>query len=123
MRNLVFYQTMKVIYIAGPFRSKTEWGRQQNIREAERYALEVWVRGAAAICPHKNTEHFEGSAPDQLWIQGDLEILRRCDAVLFLPTWRMSQGAILERSYAEERGIPVFDTLDELYAWLTKSET
>lgn len=109
---------MKIVYIAGPFRGKTEWDRQQNIRRAEGLALEVWRLGAAAICPHKNTEHFDGSAPDELWLRGDLEILRRCDAVILLPTWPRSQGAMFEKGFAEDNRIPVFEDLKDLKDWI-----
>ncbi len=36
-----------------------------------------------ALCPHKNTAGFGGlpGCSDDMWLQGDLELLRRCDAV------------------------------------------
>lgn len=110
---------MKVVYIAGPFRGVTEWDRQQNIRRAEALALEVWKLGAAAICPHKNTEHFDGSAPDKLWLKGDLEIMYRCDAVLVTKDWNRSSGACSEVSEAFNRGIPVFCSVGGLKDWLS----
>ena len=105
---------MKVVYIAGPFRGKDHWEIAQNIREAETLALAVWRLGAAALCPHTNTAHFQGAAPDDVWLQGDLELLRRCDAVLATPRWRTSQGAVAEIQYAEQLRIPIFHTLDSL---------
>jgi hypothetical protein len=75
-----------IIFISGAFRGKPniEWNRQQNIRAAEAAALEVWRLGGIAICPHKNTEHFDGAAPDDVWLDGDLQILARCDAILLI---------------------------------------
>jgi hypothetical protein len=103
-----------LIYIAGPFRGKPniEWLRQQNIRKAEALALEVWQNGGIAICPHKNTEHFDGCIPDDAFIVGDLEILRRCDAVLLLTDWRDSEGACREKDEANIKCIPVLHELD-----------
>lgn len=99
---------MKVIYIAGPFRAPDAWGIEQNIRRAEELALQVWRYGAAAICPHANTRYFQGAAGDQLFLEGDLEILRRCDAVLCTPLWESSEGAKAEVALAKSLGIPVY---------------
>ena len=109
---------MKVIYIAGPFRGPSHWAIAENIRNAERLALEVWRMGAVAICPHANPAHFQDAAPDDVWLRGDLELLTRCDAVLMVPGWTRSQGATAEKRYAEGNGIPVFYDLDTLAEWL-----
>ena len=109
---------MKLIYIAGPYRASGEWELVQNIRRAEALALEVWKLGAACICPHKNTAFFGGTAPDELWLEGDLEMLRRCDAVLCTEDWERSAGARGEIKLAREIAIPVFEAIDELKSWL-----
>ena len=61
---------MKIIYIAGKYRAKTEWEVVQNIRAAEDAAIFVWQHGAAALCPHKNTAMFGGipGCPDNVWL-------------------------------------------------------
>ena len=105
---------MKVIYIAGPFRGASSWDIEQNIRRAESLALECWRSGYAVICPHANTRYFQGAAPDEVWLEGDLELLRRCDAVLTTDNWKASKGACAEVNEAMERGIPVFNTLVSL---------
>jgi hypothetical protein len=109
---------MKVVYVAGPFRGRTHWEVAENIRNAERVALQVWKLGAACLCPHANTAHFQDEAADEIWLQGDLELLRRCDAVLLTPDWGRSMGARAERAFAEERGIPTFEQVSDLAAWL-----
>ncbi len=110
---------MKVVYVAGPFRGPNSWEMEQNIRRAETLALEVWRLGAACICPHTNTRFFQGAAPDKVWLDGDLEIVTRCDAVLMTPDWSRSLGATAEKDYAEARRIPVFTELESLAKWLT----
>lgn len=105
---------MKLIYIAGPFRAKNDWDRENNIRRAETLALEVWRAGFAALCPHCNTRFFDGAAPDEIWLKGDLEMLDRCDALLATPDFERSTGAKAEIAFAQERGIPVFLTLQRL---------
>ena len=112
---------MKLIYVAGPYRGASEWDVVQNIRRAEALALAVWKLGAACICPHKNTALFGGAAPDEVWLEGDLEMLRRCDAVICTPDWSRSAGAIGEVALARQMGIPVFETIEELEMWLSVS--
>lgn len=109
---------MKVVYVAGPFRGASAWDIEQNIRRAETLALEVWRSGAACLCPHANTRFFQNAAPDHLWLEGDLAMLARCDAILMTPEWERSQGARAERDYAARLGLPVFYDLDGLRAWL-----
>lgn len=105
---------MRVIYLAGPFRGANAWEIECNIRQAETLALEVWRLGIACICPHTNTRFFQGAAPDHVWLDGDLELVRRCDAILMTPDWERSQGARAERELAQQQGIPVYDSLAQL---------
>ena len=91
---------MKLAYIAGPYRSATVRGIVQNIRIAEAVALRYWRDGYAVICPHMNTALMDGSLPDHVWLEGDLEMLRRCDVVVMLPKWKSSVGATAEHSLA-----------------------
>jgi hypothetical protein len=109
---------MRVVYIAGKFRGKTPWVQELNVRAAEMWALDVWrMKGLAALCPHPMTRHYQGSAPDEVWLAGTLEMMRRCDAVYLVPGWRDSEGARKEKKEAEGIGLPVFETREELEAW------
>jgi hypothetical protein len=109
---------LRLVYIAGPFRGANAWLVEQNIRKAEALALEVWKLGAAVICPHTNTRFFDGAAPDAVWLEGDLEILSRCDAVLMVEGWEQSQGAVAESVFATDKGIRVFTSLADLSQWI-----
>ena len=109
---------MKLVYIAGPYRGASEWEVVQNIRRAEALALQVWQSGAACICPHKNTALLGGAADDSVWLEGDLEMMKRCDAVLCTDDWRRSNGAIEEVRIATEVGIPIFYKLTDLQKWM-----
>jgi hypothetical protein len=100
---------IKVIYLAHPIRdNRGIWYHNVNIRQAEAIALELWQMGFAVICPGKNTENFDGAAPDAVWLQGDLEMLARCDAVVMAPGWSDSRGAKDEYALASELEKPVF---------------
>lgn len=110
---------MKVVYVAGPFRGPNAWEIEENIRRAERLALQVWRRGVACLCPHTNTRFYQGAADDSLWLEGDLAMLARCDAILMTPDWERSSGARNERDFAAQCGLPVLYDLDQLDAWLS----
>ena len=113
---------MKVVYIAGPYRGPNSWEIEQNIRRAEELALMCWRLGFATICPHTNTRFYQGAAPDDLWLKGDLEIMKRCDAVMLTSNWANSQGAVIEAQVAKENNIPVFDNAIDLMVWRVNSE-
>ncbi len=101
---------MKVIYVAGPYRSKCEWQLEGFLRHAEDASLRLWKEGWAVICPHKNTAHFGGALgmPSSTWLNGDLEIVGRCDAIMMLKGWESSEGAKRELEVAIEKGLDVF---------------
>lgn len=113
---------MDVVYVGGPFRGPSSWDIEQNIRRAEELALEVWRLGVACLCPHTNTRFFQNAAPDEVWLNGDLELLRRCDAMLMTQDWERSSGARKEVEFAKRLGIPVFYTLEELRVWLGRAK-
>jgi len=104
---------MKVAYVAGPFRGPNAWVIEENIRRAERLALDLWAAGFAVICPHTNTRFYQGALPDNVWLDGDLEILARCDLLVCTPDWERSSGARAEVAFARSRGIPVVATVEE----------
>lgn len=109
---------MKLIYLAGPFRGPDSWAIACNVHKAAELSLQVWKLGAACICPHLNTAQFQGAAPDEVWLAGDLEILKRCDAVMLTDDWKRSSGARAEVAEAYNFGIPVFTQLADLEQWL-----
>ncbi len=78
--------------------------------------------GAYPIIPHSNTSHFDGLATDTFWLEGTLQLLRRCDAVLMAEDWERSSGSRAERIEALRLSIPVFYTLESLHSWLSSGE-
>lgn len=107
-----------VVYVAGRFRGPDAWVIECNIRAAERLALSVWAAGGAALCPHANTRYFQGALPDDTWLEGDLAMLARCDALVTVWNWPQSEGAKAEVAFARERNIPVFHDLPTLTKWI-----
>lgn len=99
-----------IIYIAGPYTGRTYEAIHAHIYQAREVAKKVWQAGHIALCPHMNTAHFEQdcSLPESVYLEGDLQLLARCDALVLTPDWELSRGATAERAYAEARGIPIF---------------
>jgi len=100
---------LKVAYVVGPYRADTINGVAQNIQKSRDVALRLWKLGYAAICPHSNTAFFDGACPDSVWLEGDIEILKRCDLVVLVDGWENSAGARCEVEVAAAHGIPIYD--------------
>lgn len=100
---------MKIIYVAGKYRGESENEVFENIIHARREALKLWHQGWAVICPHTNTM-FMGSrlGGDEKFIEGDLEIVKRCDGIYMLNNWQKSEGAKLELAKAQEIGLAIY---------------
>ncbi len=103
-----------LVYVAGPYRAPHAFGREENIFEARRVGAMLVADGFMPVIPHANTAHFDGLASDEFFLEGTLEMMRRCDAVLLIPSWEKSSGARAEKAEAEELGIPVVDNLQDL---------
>lgn len=97
---------MTAVYLSGKYSGDVE----RNIAVARGVAIELWEKHFAVFCPHLNTANMEIDcrADYQDYIDGDLEILSRFDAIIMLPGWRESKGARIEKEYAQRLGIPVY---------------
>jgi len=85
--------SMIVVYIAGPFRADSAWGIEQNVRRAEELALSHGAPDMLCSVRTRTRASFRRSARRHLapW---DMELLRRCDALLLTDTWsvRLARG-------------------------------
>ncbi len=100
---------MPLVYIAGPYRHRHAWGREQNIRAAERMGLKLANAGAVPVIPHTMYRHYDGTIEDAYWLDATMQILERCDAVVLCTGWRDSEGSRAEAKRAAELGIPVYE--------------
>ena len=99
---------MKVIYVAGAYRANSLNGVWDNIMHARAVARQLWIDGWAVICPHANSIFMDGEETDGLFLKGDLEIVRRCDAIYMLTNWEQSEGARGEYELARNLDLEVY---------------
>lgn len=100
---------MEVAYIAGPYRAPDFQARCRNILNARDIAAGLWRLGYAALCPHLNTAHFDGIVPDQAFLDGALEMMRRCDRIVLAPNWQRSHGTREEIREALRLCLPIHE--------------
>lgn len=98
-----------IVFVSGPYRARTIFGRALNIYRAWKASKQFWCAGHVPIVPHCNSAFQDGTADDAVFLKGDLEILRRCDAIYLLPNWKKSQGAKEEYRVAKELGLVVMN--------------
>ena len=100
---------MNHIYIAGPYRAETSWAVEQNIRRAEEIGFLVACAEAVPVIPHTMYRHFDGTLTDEYWLKATQSLLRRCDGIVLLPGWALSEGSCGERELANRLGLPMLD--------------
>lgn len=108
-----------IVYVSGKY-SGTPEEIKANIEKAKAVAVELWSKGYVALCPHLNTANFEEESSLLTWddyIKGDLALLSRCDAIVMLPDFEDSKGALVEFEYAVRNDIPIYEypELPEFY--------
>ena len=92
-----------------PLRIANALGIVRNVRRSEDRALQLWRSGYDGLCPHTNPRLFQGAADDDVWLRGDVEMLKRCDAIALVDGWEQSDGARSELQVAQELGLDVID--------------
>ena len=110
---------MKVIYVCGPIRNDDPAFQYENIGRGITAAKAIWQAGGTAICPHMFAYFWgDDDALRKLLLEGELEMIRRSDAVLALPGWVASVGASAEVCFARGNGITILESLDEAVRWV-----
>lgn len=104
----------KLVYVAGPYTADDDWHRMQNINRAADVTAQLWAMHVFAICPHKITAFYGGLCDEKIFIEGGLELLRRCDAVVLVWGWEKSGGTLGEIKEAIRLDIPVYGSVKDL---------
>lgn len=108
------YEGIERIYVAGPL--TTGGGdRESNYRKAIEVAVSLMAKGHDVVCPHAATVPVEdaGAAyPHDRWMRLDLGLIYHwATAIYFIGP---SVGANMELALAEELGLRVYRSLDEV---------
>lgn len=101
--------SLDVLYVAGPISALTPEGIEANIAEAVAFGQQVRALGALPLVPHVailHTHDYEAA------MRECFELIRRADAVILMPTWQQSPGAVREHLFAKVRGMVVFESLE-----------
>ena len=102
---------LDVIYCAGPYSAPTLEGVADNVAAAVAFGQKVRALGALPLVPHVTvlpTDDYEGAMSECF------ELIRRSDAVILMPAWRQSPGAMRELDFARALGLVVFGHLVDL---------
>lgn len=103
------------IYVSGPL---TQGDTIGHVRRAIETGLALRDAGLVPVVPHLSVlSELVSARPYDYWLEYDVALLSRCDALLRLPG--ESRGAEIEVAHARERGIPVFLSLAGAIAWAT----
>lgn len=112
-----------IVFLAGPYRSPTSPdGTYENLYPQRIIAKHLWAAGGIGVVSVNAASAFmDGFAPFRDFEEGSLEILRRCDYVVFAPGWKESRGCHGELIECEEKKIPYFKcegSVDDFYGGL-----
>lgn len=116
---------MKLVYISSPF---TQGDTLLNVRcSIDAFNTLLDSGECVPISPLSMTSmaHVVQPRSYDAWMDYDLALLSRCDAVLVIDAvygdyvQSESKGVAIEEAFASERNIPTFYSLEQLEAWLT----
>jgi hypothetical protein len=103
------------VYIAGPYRAKSHWQIELNVRQAEQAAYDLVVLAEAEklpvipICPHTMYRWSMSEKYDKYFLCSAEQLLLRSDSVLVVGRqWASSEGVSNEIKLASNHGMPIF---------------
>ena len=111
------HKEIKVIYISSPFSAEHDWEVRDNVEQAMRVAIHLMSMGYVPLYTHGNyyldkIAQREGiNFSYETWIENCVELLSRCDAMLYLG---YSRGCNAELDYAIRNNIPVYFSVNDL---------
>lgn len=105
------------VYLSGPMTAKHGYIVEENVTAGVKVALELMAAGVPCMVPHLwgGFPSAWTAIPWEAWLEYDYASIDRCTHVVMLPRWASSSGAVKERDYALEKGVPVLE-LDEFRA-------
>ena len=101
------------IYISAPITGCSDAECEMKFNKAKN---EIIKRGHFPVSPWDISKMLPRTFEHSDYLAVDIEIMRRCDAVLFLDKWSFSKGCRLEREACHHFGIVIFDGIEEVTA-------
>jgi nucleoside 2-deoxyribosyltransferase len=116
---------IKRIYIAGLLTPRGRWSVNPaidylaNVRHMVRKGLEVFFAGYVPFIPALDFVLFLSLSSSERITEPmikrySIDWLEVCDAILLTEGWRESPGTLREIEFAKDKGIPVFETIEDL---------
>jgi hypothetical protein len=116
---------IKRVYIAGLLTPRGTWSINPaidylaNVRNMIRAGLEVFFAGFVPFIPALDCQIFlalrEGERITEPMIKRySKDWLEACEAMLLTEGWRKSTGTMAEIEFAKEKGIPIFESIQDL---------
>jgi len=103
------------VYLSGPITAAHGFTVAENVESACVVYWKLLRLGIPAFCPHLSAGFPAAfDVPYEAWIAYDFAVIDRCTHLLMLPRWQSSPGARRERQYAEEHGVPIVESTEEL---------
>lgn len=100
-----------LVFIAGPMTDLADWNRAAFYDAEE----QLTFLDFEVINPASLSFIIPEYAPHQMFVDTTLALVKHCAAVVRLPGWENSKGAMLELETAAIHGVPIFD-LDKAVA-------
>ena len=116
---------MKKIYIAGAYSANNVIDVLKNIGRGEQYAAEIFRAGYAPFTPWHDKDFVIKNWTHNFTVKEfydySIEWLKVSDGLFIVPNisglmdWEDSKGTLREIAIADEIGIPIFYSLEDLY--------
>lgn len=104
-----------LIAVAGPYSAESEQQKAANLKAMNAAAAEVYRKGHIPVIGVNASLNVADELPDlnRKKVISDISfaVVERCDAILMTGS---SPGADIERKLIEEKGLPVYYSIDDI---------
>lgn len=103
------------IYVAGKYSADNIIDVLHNIREGTKISARLIKMGHSPFCPWLDYQFsFYEDISVEEYYEYSIDFLKVCDVILVLPDYEKSKGTLKEIGLAEDIGIPVYYSINEL---------
>lgn len=109
---------MKKVYVAGVYSANNIIDCLKNIGRGEEFSAKVFMLGYAPFCPWHDKDYviknWDKDFTIKMFYDYSMAWLDVSDVVFVIPGWEQSKGTLSEIARANELGIPVVYSFEEL---------